>query len=289
MITKIEIEKRRYRYRLLIVPEEYEECVCGRPYFYLASLKKCPKCGGKLIFYGDLVNEVIHFFYHPLIFVFGYPPPFSIPDSSYAEKMLYLGKERIGRKKIDENYEKDKIKEIFLKNEEKKYLPDIIVFLKLFFKELEGKYRIIQEKEKNNKLSEKNPFENLIFKQIEYNQALQADMRFFDSFPVKSIPKERILKDLQNLSYRKRETEMITYSFDHPIEEIGRKFEMNRERIHQIIRPLFLELYQNTKEYKDYKKLEEKHEKAAVKCVEAVKRYYESIKEKAKKINQAID
>lgn len=268
-----------------IKKEFIKRCSCGRPYFYLESLKKCPVCKRKLIFYGDLVNVVIHGYYIGC--------PYSTCGRTLIEKIIFLGEgarkrdskdpEKLIFKEPEEIFEW--AREIFYKDEEKKYFKDILVFLRLFLKEIEEKYKIIKEKEKNNELSEKDPFENLIIKRIKYNYWFDAHYGFLNSFPVKSISKEQILKDLGGSSCSKREKDVVMYSLNHQIEETGKKTGVTRERIKQINTKWFLELYQNTKEYKDYKKSEEKLKKAEVKYAEAVKRYYKSTEEKAKKIN----
>jgi len=295
--------------------EGFKRCSCGRSYFYLESLKKCPRCKRKLKFYGDLVNEVILEYYSNYLFA-----TCSHRDS-LIEKIIFLGRMMrrrspktgeiifLGRKKREELLElakkrffeeekkeyfqdiKDKdiiidFLKVFLKE---KYFQDIITFLKIFLKELNEKYKIIKEKERNNKLLEKDSFENLIIKRIKYNYRLDARYRFLNLFPVKSIPKEQILKDLEGSSCSEREKDIVMYSLDHPIEETGKKFEVTRERIHQINTKWFLELYQNTKEYKEYEKLEENLKKAEKKYADTARQYYQSEKERAKQINQNID
>jgi len=259
--------------------KEFKRCSCGRPYFYLESLKKCPKCGRKLILHQNLVNGVILGYYtydpyriHGKIFIL-------IKERTFIEKIIYLG--QIKREEVFRT-----AKQIFVYEDEVKYFDDIMIFLKIFLKELNEKYRIIKEKEKNNKLSEKDSFENLIIKRIEYNHSIYAITEFFDSFPLKSISKERMIQDLQKISCSKREIEIILHYFNHSIEETGIKLGATRERIRQIIKEVFYKLYQNTREYKEYEELEEKLKRAEEEYMAAAKRYYKSERERAKRINK---
>lgn len=142
------------------------------------------------------------------------------------------------------------------KKEKKKYFKDILTFLKLFLKELDERYQIIKEKERNGKLSEKDPFENLIIYKIKFNYWADKCSRFFYEFPVKSLSKEQILERIQtHCSFKHRPT-VIRYLLNHTPEETCKKFNLARERLSQLNQVVFYDLFKDTEEYTRYKNLE---------------------------------
>jgi hypothetical protein len=248
---------------------EFKRCSCGRPYFYLESLKKCPVCGRKLIFYGDLVNEVILEYYS------GYP--YLISGKTLIEKIIYLA--QIERKRVFKT-----TKQIFFEKDEAKYFKDILAFLKLFLKELDEKYRIIKEKEERNALSEKDPFENLIIKTINFNQCVDIYGKFLDTFSIKSISRKEIFKKLESLSVRSQK--IIKYFLNHTIEETGKKFGVTRERIQVAVINALIKAFKDTEEYREFEKIEKEIEVARQKHSKAFKQYYQSEEERARQINK---